>query len=169
MPTYTGSNLSEVYLGTSGDDVVRNIGVGLDVVTTGAGDDTVYVVPDEGDLLNILPDVISMGAGDDTLVIDYSGSDQAVETSRPLLDLSTGGLTASVSLAGLESLTFSGLQAIGANRNTAFAGAVSATAGFAVGKEFYDRRTTGLFSYRDLVWDAAGGGAGFLMLRSTQK
>jgi putative lipoprotein len=71
--------------------------------------------------------------------------------------------------AFIESVTFSGLQAIGANRNTAFAGAISATAGFAVGKEFHDRRTTGLFSYRDLVWDAAGGGAGLLMLRSTQK
>jgi putative lipoprotein len=71
--------------------------------------------------------------------------------------------------AFIESVTFSGLQAMGANRNTAFAGAVTATAGFAVGKEFRDRRVTGLFSYRDLVWDAVGGGAGLLMLRSTQK
>ena len=71
--------------------------------------------------------------------------------------------------AFVESVTFSGLQAIGANRNTAFAGAISAAAGFAVGKEFYDKRTTGLFSYRDLVWDAAGAGAGLLISRSTQK
>jgi putative lipoprotein len=71
--------------------------------------------------------------------------------------------------AFIESLTFSGLQAIGANRNTAFAGAVSATAGFAVGKEFWDRRVTGLFSYRDLVWDTAGAGAGLLVLRNTRK
>ena len=71
--------------------------------------------------------------------------------------------------AFIESLTFSGMQAIGANRNTAFAGAISTTAGFAVAKEFYDKRTYGLFSYRDLVWDAAGGGAAFVMLRSTQR
>jgi putative lipoprotein len=71
--------------------------------------------------------------------------------------------------AFIESVTFSGLQAIGANRNTAFAGAASATVGFAVGKEFYDRKHTGLFSYRDLVWDAAGAGTGLLMLKSTQK
>ncbi|HUQ19429.1 MAG TPA: DUF2279 domain-containing protein [Gemmatimonadaceae bacterium] len=71
--------------------------------------------------------------------------------------------------AFVESVTFSGLQAVGANRNTAFAGAISATAGFAVAKEFYDRRSYGLFSYRDLVWDAGGGGAAFVMLKSTQR
>lgn len=71
--------------------------------------------------------------------------------------------------AFIESVTFSGLQAVGANRNTAFAGAVSATAGFAVAKELYDRKHTGLFSYRDLVWDTAGAGAGLLVLRSTPK
>jgi putative lipoprotein len=71
--------------------------------------------------------------------------------------------------AFIESLTFSGLQAVGANRNTAFAGAITTTAGFALGKEIHDRKSYGLFSYRDLAWDAAGGGAAFVMLRSTQR
>ena len=70
--------------------------------------------------------------------------------------------------AFIESLTFGGLQAIGANRNTAFAGAIATTAGFAVGKELYDRKSYGLFSYRDLTWDAAGAGAAIIMLKSTQ-
>ena len=70
--------------------------------------------------------------------------------------------------AFIESLTFGGLQAIGANRCTAFAGAITTTAGFAIGKEMYDRKSYGLFSYRDLTWDAAGAGAAIVMLKSTQ-
>lgn len=71
--------------------------------------------------------------------------------------------------AFIESLSFSGLQAIGANRNTAFAGAITTAAGFAVGKEFYDKKTKRLFSYKDLTWDAAGAGTALVMLRSTQR
>ena len=71
--------------------------------------------------------------------------------------------------AFIESLTFSGLQAAGAHRNTAFAGAVGATAAFGIGKEFHDRRKGELFSVRDLAWDAGGAGAGLIMLRSTQR
>lgn len=70
--------------------------------------------------------------------------------------------------AFIESLTFSGLQAVGASRGSAFAGAIGVTSAFGVGKELYDRRTKGLFSIRDLTWDAAGAGAAGLMLRSTQ-
>jgi putative lipoprotein len=71
--------------------------------------------------------------------------------------------------AFIESVTFSGFQAAGANRNAAFSGAFAAAAAFGIGKEFSDRRTKGLFSYRDLVWDGLGTGAGFLVLKSTQR
>lgn len=70
--------------------------------------------------------------------------------------------------AFIESVTFSGLQAAGAHRNAAFAGAVGAAAAAGVAKELYDKRTKGLFSVRDLTWDGLGTGAGLVMLRSTQ-
>jgi uncharacterized protein YfiM (DUF2279 family) len=71
--------------------------------------------------------------------------------------------------AFIESMTFSGLQAVGASRNTAFAGAVATTVGFGIGKEMHDKKTTGLFSFGDLTWDAIGMGAGGLVLRKTQR
>lgn len=71
--------------------------------------------------------------------------------------------------AFIESMTFSGLQAVGASRNTAFAGAVVTTVGFGIGKEMHDKKTTGLFSFGDLTWDAVGMGAAGLVLRKTQR
>ena len=71
--------------------------------------------------------------------------------------------------AFIESLTFSGLQAVGVHRNAAFAGAIGAVAAAGIAKEMHDKRTRGLFSVRDLSWDAAGAGAALLMLRSTQR
>ena len=71
--------------------------------------------------------------------------------------------------AFIESLAFSALQAIGAGRDAAFAGALGTTAAFALGREIHDKRTKGIFSVPDLTWDAAGGGAALLVLRSTQR
>lgn len=71
--------------------------------------------------------------------------------------------------AFIESLTFSGLQATGASRNTAFAGAIVTTAAFGIGREVHDKRTKGIFSIPDLGWNAAGAGAAALVLRSTQR
>jgi pimeloyl-ACP methyl ester carboxylesterase/uncharacterized protein YfiM (DUF2279 family) len=71
--------------------------------------------------------------------------------------------------AFIESLAFSGLQASGASRSAAFAGAIATVAAFALGREVHDKRTKGIFSIPDLTWDAAGGGAALLMLRSTQR
>lgn len=71
--------------------------------------------------------------------------------------------------AFIESVTFSGLLAAGASRNTALAGAVGTTAAFGVGRELYDKRTKGQFSVKDLTWDAAGAGAAVAMLSSTQR
>ena len=69
----------------------------------------------------------------------------------------------------IESVTFSGLQATGASRGSAFAGAIATTAAFGIAREIHDKRTKGLFSVPDLTWDAAGGGAALLVLRSTQR
>src|SRR5215207_9035730 len=58
-----------------------------------------------------------------------------------------------------QSVTYSALQLAGVRHDRALASAWVVTAGISVGKEIHDRKTTGLFSVRDLVWDAAGAGA----------
>lgn len=64
----------------------------------------------------------------------------------------------------VESVAFAGLQGAGANRDASLAGAGTATAVVAVGREVHDRRATGLFSFGDLLWDALGAGAAMLLL-----
>lgn len=71
--------------------------------------------------------------------------------------------------AFIESVSFASLQAAGASRHSSMIGGVSATAVFAIGREIHDRRTKGLFSFGDLVWDALGAGAGAVMLRHTYR
>ena len=73
-------------------------------------------------------------------------------------------------LAGfVESVAFAGLQAAGADRKTSLAGAGAATITISLGRELHDRRVSGLFSVGDLVWDALGAGAAFLILARVQK
>ena len=67
------------------------------------------------------------------------------------------------------SVSYSVLQAAGANRKTAMTGAVGASIGLGIARELYGRRTTGLFSYKDLTWDAIGTGAAAVMLTRTTK
>ena len=69
----------------------------------------------------------------------------------------------------VESIAFAGLQASGTNRNTARSGALAAVVGASIGRELHDRKTKGLFSIPDLVWDALGAGATLLILNKTQK
>ncbi len=71
--------------------------------------------------------------------------------------------------AFIESASFGALQAAGADRDLALAGALGATAAAGVGREIYDRRTKGEFSIRDLGWDAAGAAAALLILTRTQR
>lgn len=68
-----------------------------------------------------------------------------------------------------QSVGFAGLQAAGADRSSALAGATLLTATVAIGKEVADRRGGGAFSGRDLVWDAAGAAAATAMLRRTAR
>lgn len=69
----------------------------------------------------------------------------------------------------VESMTFAGLQAAGANRSPARTAAISATAIVSLGREIHDRKTKGLFSVRDLLWDTIGATAGILLINKTQR
>ena len=68
-----------------------------------------------------------------------------------------------------QSASYATLQAAGADRRTALAGATAFTLSLGVGKEVLDRRRGGPFSGRDLTWDAAGAGAATLLLLHTQR
>ena len=54
-----------------------------------------------------------------------------------------------------QSVAYSALQAARVRHDQALAGAWAVTATVSVAKEIHDRRSYGLFSVRDLVWDAA--------------
>ena len=69
-----------------------------------------------------------------------------------------------------QSVAYSALQAAKVRHDRALAGAWVVTAAVSVAKEVHDSRTTGLFSVRDLVWDAAGAGlATVLIERSVRR
>lgn len=69
----------------------------------------------------------------------------------------------------VESVTYAGMQAAGADRETSLATALGAVGVASVGKEMHDRRTGQGFSVADLVWDALGAGAAWLILAKTQR
>lgn len=69
----------------------------------------------------------------------------------------------------VESMSFAGTQAVGSNRSTARISAISVTAIVSVGREIHDRKTKGLFSVRDLAWDAIGATAAMMVLNKTQR
>jgi len=69
----------------------------------------------------------------------------------------------------LQSFTYSALRATKASHQSSFAGATVASAFFGVGKEMRDRRSTGLFSAKDLLWDAGGIGSATLLIGHTRR
>ena len=71
--------------------------------------------------------------------------------------------------AFVQSVAYSALRATRIDHRSSLIGATSATVVFSVGKEVADSRRTGLFSRRDLVWDAAGAGASTLLLVRTER
>ncbi len=71
--------------------------------------------------------------------------------------------------AFVTSVTFSAIQAAGANKKTAMTGAVGASLAVGVAREVYNRRTTQLFSFKDLTWDAVGTAAAATMLNQTRR
>ena len=66
-----------------------------------------------------------------------------------------------------QTVAYSALQAARVNHDQALVGAWAVTATVSVAKEIRDRRSYGLFSYRDLVWDAAGAGVATLLIAKT--
>jgi uncharacterized protein YfiM (DUF2279 family) len=64
-----------------------------------------------------------------------------------------------------QSVAFSGFQVAGVREDRALVAAWAVTATVSIAKEVRDRRSYGLFSYRDLCWDAAGAGVATLILR----
>ncbi len=69
----------------------------------------------------------------------------------------------------IQSSSYASFQAMGASRRSAMTGASVVTAIFAVGREVHDRKTKGLFSFGDLLWDGLGAGAAIVMLRHTYR
>ena len=63
-----------------------------------------------------------------------------------------------------QSVAYSALQAAKVRHDHALAGAWAVTAAVSVAKEVHDSRTTGVFSFRDLVWDAAGAGLATVLI-----
>lgn len=66
-----------------------------------------------------------------------------------------------------QTVAYSAFQAARVNHDQALVGAWAVTAAVSVAKEVRDRRSYGLFSYRDLVWDAAGAGVATLLVAKT--
>lgn len=69
----------------------------------------------------------------------------------------------------VETLTFAGLEAAGANRSAARAGGIAAMATVSIGREIHDRRVKKQFSFRDLLWDGIGASAALLVINKTQR
>ena len=102
------------------------------------------------------------------LVVPFAGEAQ----SRPKPDDPVFGVdkVKHFFVAGfVEAVTFSSLQAVGVNRSPARAGAISATVVVSFGREFHDRRTKGLFSFRDLAWDAIGASAALIVINKVRR
>lgn len=66
-----------------------------------------------------------------------------------------------------QTVAYSAFQAARIHHDQALVGAWAVTATVSVAKELRDRRSYGLFSYRDLVWDAAGAGVATLVISKT--
>ena len=56
----------------------------------------------------------------------------------------------------VTSLSASGARLAGADRSTSMHVGIAVGASAGVGKEVSDVRSTGIFSYRDLIWDVLG-------------
>jgi uncharacterized protein YfiM (DUF2279 family) len=67
------------------------------------------------------------------------------------------------------SVSFSALQAAGANRRASMSGAIGASVALGVARELHNRRTTQLFSFKDLTWGATGAATAAIMLNQTRK
>ena len=69
----------------------------------------------------------------------------------------------------VETMAFAGAQAAGSARSAARPVAIGTVTAVSLGRELYDLRKKGLFSVRDLAWDALGAGAALLVVNKTQR
>ena len=69
----------------------------------------------------------------------------------------------------VQSVAYSTLRATNVGHQSSLHGSGALAIGVGLGKELVDRRRTGLFSPRDLTWDAAGVGAASLLLERTSR
>lgn len=68
----------------------------------------------------------------------------------------------------VQSASFSGFRATGMSRHQSLVGATAVSSGISIGKEAFDRRSGGEFSFKDLSWDAAGIVSMTALLRRTE-
>ena len=71
--------------------------------------------------------------------------------------------------AFVQSVSYSTLRLTNADHRSSMIGATAVSAGFGIGKELFDRRRGGVFSTRDLVWDAAGATSAGALLSQTRR
>lgn len=71
--------------------------------------------------------------------------------------------------AFVQSVSYSTLRLTNADHRSSMIGATAVSAGFGIGKELFDRRRGGVFSTRDLVWDAAGATSAGALLNQTRR
>ena len=71
--------------------------------------------------------------------------------------------------AAVESVAYAGLRAAGVSHAPAVAGAWGAATAASVGKELHDLRSYGLFSLKDLTWDASGALTASLLIAHTER
>lgn len=69
----------------------------------------------------------------------------------------------------VEAMAFAGAEAAGASFSAARGVGLGAVTGVSLGREIYDRRVKGAFSFGDLAWDALGAGAALLVVNKTQR
>jgi putative lipoprotein len=70
--------------------------------------------------------------------------------------------------AVVQGISYSVLRQHGVRHDQALVGATFVTGVASVGKEWVDRRRMGLFSTRDLVWDAAGAATATILLHQSK-
>ena len=71
--------------------------------------------------------------------------------------------------AFVQSVSYSVLRATDMGHRSSLIGASVGSTAVSIGKELSDQRRSGLFSTRDLVWDAAGIGGSTLLLERTRR
>lgn len=70
--------------------------------------------------------------------------------------------------AVMQGISYNVLRQHGVRHDRALVGATFVTGAASLGKEYVDRRRVGLFSTRDLVWDAAGAATATIILHQSK-